>query len=1208
MLRFCPGAPAPPRVENSDSGKWTGVLAFADYPLRSLNISWRGEEYNCGRIVAYTAFVNNFPITGATIYGAARSPTFLDPFKITHDILQTATEEIVDGMSGPRFLAGDFNTHAYQMPQSSYWLSMGWRELQIHANETWAYPIRNTCKDATVRDFIWVSPELLALLVDVEVLPHVFPDHAALFGRFRCPSNQKLLRYWHYPQVIPWQHVQTTSWQETMTQTHEPFAWGDDLTKSFAKWSDSTERSLHGFVSTDDTRLPVGCRGRGRRDQTRLGKAQLPVMRPARPGEVTASSSLCAMPVQRWYKQLRRLQSLLHGLRNGAVTSGAFSYQTMCWKAIRHSSGFYGGFSQWWPSRKIRLQGSPLQLPTFCPTLEVLECIYFDFKMNYRAFESWNLDKRRKLLKLKKENMGKELFSQLKPDPPASLEVLSTKMEAKIIQIHSQTGKVLLSNDLLPHRHALIAESQVTLNPCDPPVGCSGSHWVHIDGDIIPVPGQKLQQTHCLATPALIEEELMKLWLPRWQNEAHLDESTWDRILAFASHYLPRGSFDVPTLSTDDFGLALRGGSSLKTRGPDGWAPVDFCHMPTCLQEDLITMIQRIEAGQSWPQQLITGHVTCLEKTSSPQGAADYRPVVLFSLLYRWWGSMRSRRLLADFSRVIDFGAFGFLAGRCCQHITYYLMGAIEHSIRTHEPMSGFLTDIEKCFNSLPRKPLLRVAKHLGISPLVLNGWQSFLADMTRSFNIHRQGGTPCSSTAGLPEGDSLSCLGMLLANYTFHFYLQHFRPTLQALSFVDNLEVTGRSAVDALAGFVTTQVWADMLQLRLDERKTFFWSTSPEERRILGTFGVKVLEAGADLGAAMQYGAKHRNADFTARIDAVSPYWNKLRNMHVSGWHKQLAIKQALLPRALHNISHLVVGQQWFKKLRTRIMRALRFDRAGANPMLRLSYFCDIEVDPGFYVFWHAIRDFKVFALSHPQIRTWWKNYFLGGMGKTYGPFGKLLKMLPLFGWKLDENAQLQILETLVIDLVEIDIKALRLLVEYYWRQHVAHNLVHRNDYGDLQGIDFAASCQTWTPTDRSKRELLHCIQDGTFYLKTTKAHFDNQLTGNCDTCGLEDTLEHRALHCPRYQHIRDHYQHCCDSWYTTPVFCTHHGLCPENRWQLPFWAELSKIRYSLQLGNILQDHLPSRCFLQMVLASCPNIPLCRWLAGRLSMPVMVR
>ena len=1047
------------------------------------------------------------------------------------------------------------------MPQTSYWHSLGWRELQLHANEMWHYPIRNTCKDSTVRDFVWVSPELLAMLVDVEILPHVFPDHAVILGRFRGPATVNMMRYWHFPHVIPWDEVDLPSWHSTTEAHKTPFNWGDDLSKSFEKWSDQVESSLHGHVSTDNARLPTGCRGRGRRNQTRWGKIQLPVMKPSRPGEIQVSSTLCAMPVQRWYKQLRRMQSLLHGLRNGALTSGAWSYQALCWKAIKHSSGFHEGFFRWWPNRRIKVQGSPHSLPEGCPSLAQMECIYCDFKMNYRCFEQWNLQKRMKLQQLKREKMGKDLFSQLKPSPPATLEVLTTTCEAQILQVHSSTDKVLLSADLSPSIATTLVDEVAKIVPCDPPVGCSGSTWVHLDCDIIPVPGQKLVQTRTLSTPHDIETELMKLWLPRWQNDAHLDASTWERILAFAHHYLPRNSMAVPTLVPMDFKQSLSGGTSLKTRGPDGWAPADFVAMPDCLLDDLLHLVDKVETGSPWPQQLVQGHVTCLEKRADPKGASDYRPVVLFSLLYRWWGSLRSRKLLADFSAQIDFGAHGFLAGRCCQHITYYLMGAIEHSLKSGEALSGFLTDIEKCFNFLPRKPLLQVAKHLGVPDEVLRGWSSFLQQMTRNFIIHRQVGRDCGSTAGLPEGDSLSCLGMLMANYTFHFYLQHFRPSLSALSFVDNLEVTGRTAVDALAGFITTQVWADMLQLRLDQGKTFFWSTLPHKRRSLKAFGLTVIESGSDLGAAMQYGAKHRNADFTNRIQSVNPYWNRLRNMHVSSWHKQLAIKQALLPRALHNISHVLVGQHWLKKLRTKAMRALRLDRAGANPMIRLSYFCDMEVDPGFYDFWHSVRDFQIFAMTHPQVKQWWRHYRLQDNGTTHGPFGKLLKMLPFFGWHIDADAQLTILGELHIDLTMVDIRTLRFLCEYYWRQHVAHSVVHRKDFSDLDGIDYEASCGSWKPKDLARRELLHCIQDGTFHLATSKAHFDPRISSDCPHCGEQDTLEHRALRCPRYQHIRVHYDECCTTWTQLPVVCTHHGLMPENPWQLPFWKELTAL-----------------------------------------------
>ena len=1120
-LRFCHGAPAPPRVQDSESGKWTGVALMSDYPLRELCIPWRGEEYNCGRILVTTSFVNGTPISGATIYGAAQSPTFLDPFRITSDLFQTATEEVVDGMTGPRYLMGDFNISAFQLPQTTYWHSLGWRELQLHAQELWQYPVQPTCKGVTVRDFIWASPELLGMLRDVHVLPGIFPDHAAVYGCFECPSRPSLVQYWHMPHVIPWQEVHVEAWHESVSDAFTPFEWGDDLTRDFAAWSDKAERSIHGFVNTDNKRLPVGCRGRGRRNQMKRGPVQVPVMRPSRPGEAVLTSSICSMPVQRWFKQLRRLQSLLHSLRAGASSGGAFTYQALCWKAIRLSTGFHGGFSCWWLVRNIKLQGSPSSIPDCCPNRVMLECIYADFEANFRSFERWNLRKRQQLQQLKKEQVGKDLFRQLKPDPPGSLEVLQQTHTATIQEIHSATGKIRLSTELMPGVKALLNEEPIEVCPCDPPVGRSDMHWVEFESDTIPVPGQSLLQRNLLSTPRMIEDELIKLWLPRWQNSDHLDESAWTRILAFAHHYLPRQAFTVPDLEAADFRQAFTKGGSLQTRGPDGWAPCDFANMPDCLLTDLLSLFGHIEAGLSWPQQLTRGHVTCLEKNTSPEGVSDYRPVVLYSLLYRFWGSMRSRKLLADFSKIIDFNAHGFLAGRCCQHITF------------------------------------------------LNGWNSFLRQMTRSFVIHRQIGGEFSSNAGMPEGDSLSCLGMVIANYTFHFYMKHFRPSLTSFSFVDNLEVTGNTAVDALAGFVTTQVWAEMLQLKLDERKTQFWSTSPTERAALKAFGLDVIEQGKDLGASMQYSAKHRNCVLQDRIQSVAPYWNRLRNMHVSTWHKQLAIKQALLPRALHNVSHVVLGQHWHTKLRTRIMRALRFDRAGANPMLRLSVLADIDIDPGFYEFWHVLRDFKCYVTTNSQMLLWWAQHIEQPGRLTHGPFGKLMKLLPAFGWHIDGGCVLTILQAFSVDLKELDMKALRFLAEYFWRQHVAHSLVHRRDFADLKGLDFEASCQAWKPHDRAHRELLHCIQDGTFHLASVKSHFDPSINGLCPTCQEPDTLEHRALRCQRYQHIRIHYEDCCRLWPTVPTSCSHHGLCSTNEAQVEWWSHLCSLPLTPPIWN---------------------------------------
>ena len=598
LVRALPGASVAPRVQDSVSGTWSGVMWCSDFPSRRLNVPWRGGEFDSGRVVMTASFVQQHQITGATIYGAAQGPTFQDPLKITGDILSTITEELVNGMRGPRYILGDLNVKIDQLPHMSYWHSKGWRELQIHAWEAWHYPVQPTCKMATVRDFVWVSPELLRFLIDVEVKHFVFPDHSVVMGQFRVPGSSSSSVYWAMPHTIPWDQVNRESWRAACEADCVPFAWGADHTRDFQVWSQQVEMSLQGFVPTDNGRLPPGCCGRG-------------------------------MPVE-------------------------------------------------------------------------------------------------------------------------------------------------------------------------------------------------------------IEQELLSLWRPRWQNSEHLDESRWSRILAFAHHYMPRYVIEEPSLDSMDVTDILRRGDSLRTRGPDGWSSRDLIELPPGRLRDLVALLQRIEGGHDWPLQLVRGHVHCLEKEEGATEAAQFRPVVLYSLIYRIWGSLRSRFLLGRFAALASFPAFGFLKGRSCQHATYLVMAMVEHALKMGETRSGFLTDIIKCFNFLPRGPLLKIARQLGVSRQIVSAWQSFLKCMTRSFVIQNQPGQPCPSWAGFPEGDSMSCVAMVVADFCFHYYMMHYRPTWTTISFVDNLEGIGDTAAEAVMSFLTTETWADTLGLALDQKKTCFWSLDPEQRGLL--------------------------------------------------------------------------------------------------------------------------------------------------------------------------------------------------------------------------------------------------------------------------------------------------------------------------------------------------------------------------------------
>ena len=313
-------------------------------------------------------------------------------------------------------------------------------------------------------------------------------------------------------------------------------------------------------------------------------------------------------------------------------------------------------------------------------------------------------------------------------------------------------------------------------------------------------------------------------------------------------------------------------------------------------------------------------------------------------------------------------------------------------------------------------------------------------------------------------------------------------------------------------------------------------------------------MEETSDLGASMQFGARHRHPHMQKRLKAVMPFWQKLRQLRCSGWHKQWAVKSALLPRALHNSSHVVLGDHWFSKLRAGIMRGLKCNRAGANAMIRLSWLCSIEVDPGYYDWWHSLRDFYVFVRGNQQIGGLWSAYCTADGRRTYGPFAKLVSLLHTVGWRIDSELCLRILGKSTVDLRVLSLESLKFFAQYFWRQHV-----HRRDMADLCGVDFYATCCAFTPTDRAELELLHCIRDGTFHLNEIKCKFDPEFSGLCLHCGAWDSLEHRALTCEFYSEVRSRFDDCVCAWHSVPRACSHHGLISENPWQLEYWACLA-------------------------------------------------
>ena len=99
----------------------------------------------------------------------------------------------------------------------------------------------------------------------------------------------------------------------------------------------------------------------------------------------------------------------------------------------------------------------------------------------------------------------------------------------------------------------------------------------------------------------------------------------------------------------------------------------------------------------------------------------------------------------------------GFLAHREAGDIWFLTQALVESSLMDRSDLAGCSADIEKAFESIPRRPLEMLCADLGLPHPLTLAWFRFLHNCQRRFQIHGEIGDSLASTAGLPEGCGIS-------------------------------------------------------------------------------------------------------------------------------------------------------------------------------------------------------------------------------------------------------------------------------------------------------------------------------------------------------------------------------------------------------------------------------------------------------------------
>ena len=173
--------------------------------------------------------------------------------------------------------------------------------------------------------------------------------------------------------------------------------------------------------------------------------------------------------------------------------------------------------------------------------------------------------------------------------------------------------------------------------------------------------------------------------------------------------------------------------------------------------------------------------------------------------------------------------------------------------------------------------------------------------------------------------------------------------------------------------------------------------------------------------------------------------------------------------------------------------MRSLHLNKACSSGMLRLSLHTDPQVDPGFFLLWSSIRDFRRLLGTQDEVLSDWKVFMSRLLGTaTPGHFYRILHLFLLIGWTVLTPPRFVDHEDLVHDLLHIPEDLLARLAKHGWLQHVSDCHRQRKNMHDLQGIESTLlnlDCARLTPLDSARLAAIH---SGAFTSPEQHARFD--------------------------------------------------------------------------------------------------------------------
>ena len=1132
---------APVEVHKANSGvyrgKASGTALLSRFPMRPypqpLDPVVAASSRFCDGVVHVG---HGLHVYVCVVYGpATNTQLYEDPDRVFLNSILPGIQR-ASTFKGPAVITGDFNRNLVDCPFWDILQQQGWSDAAELAWERFRHVPEPTCKDLTRKSFLLLNREMTMHFQQCKTVEHyVFYDHPVLEAVFDSPTMPLYKQVWKLPRSFDDLMVDPELMEQESQKLCEiegpafqqALAEGraDDALSLFARAYENAVKGSAVHADGHSAYVPAGCFKRCQGTVVKKRPITAPLVRKAREGDLNVQLGQTSLGVRRHVTQGRRLQSLVRQMQayNRNHKPEALQQCNTLWLSICHATGFHQGFQTW------IMTTLGMFVPTSLPQAEYLQVLYEEYmtvvndevqrerQEQYRRFHKITIEDLAKgggisFRAVKDKSLPPPSFLVREATQPIARQRWSKEGLTRL-KFHGECKLQVGFPVHFQNQEAVLLDKSQEHLTLDRPVKCRDAKALVVT------------QQQTFADPGEMQQSVCDAWNQFWQAAPVGDQAAAEFVHSLSDcSACPYEPFQV-----DTWKFMLRGVKHKSARGACGFSMRDACRMPDSLLLWLFALFNSIENGMQWPSRLTLARVVMLAKPGEDNhNPLSVRPITILSVLYRLWSRFRSQQVLAFLGTQVPPQVGGVACRVSADSLTGLICDMLESAQEDGHHRCGLVVDLKKCFNLIPRLPLIPLMKKLGFPSAYIDAHQAMLKSLHRLVEVKGEVGEPQPSSCGVPEGCAFSVVTMVALTVLAADVIRAGSPTTEVTMFADNWGIIAQDAPTLQEAIRRLETFVQKMGLQISPQKSWTWGTSGPLRRQLQQVTVHdspvpVKQNATDLGCDVSYTrqkckkvAKSRMAKAVVALGGVRK--RKLPRAFKSRMCATLGAGIAGYGSELQKQSSAECH-----KLRSAVAGAVGLDKSGANSWMVVNVTGGFR-DPQVQLLTRKLKFYRRFFRLFPdRLESFLARLTAGRWKARNGITRQFAEAFSEVGWRWGADGWMYHTSGVQCNWLHDPIPYVVKCIHAAWPHHVCSQI--KRKHFDVSTFDGQAFHRMVSHRDPKHQGMLQMIASGKHVTKDALCHYTDK-DRTCPFCDQDDSKWHQLFECPGLQEIRDKHQ----------------------------------------------------------------------------------